>query len=119
MHRTRKKLLIIAGIPAILVILIVVISIMFFTLSDWRPTDTKIIDILHENEATLLGIEGVVGAGIARDEDNHIVGIAVYIEDNMTDFQRIPSELGGFQVVVKKISEATDFERTNMVISKD
>lgn len=119
MRITRKKLLIMAGIPAILAVSIVVISIGFFTLSGWRPTDTKIIDTLYENEATLLGIEGVVGAGIARDQDNHIIGIAVYVEDNMTDFQRIPGELGGFQVVVKKMSETTEFERANMIISKD
>jgi hypothetical protein len=118
MHKTRKRLLIIFGILALSVISIIVASFIFFTLSDWRPTDTKIIDILHENEATLLSIEGVVGAGIARDEMNYIVGIAIYVEDSMTDFQRVPNKLDGFQVVIKKMSEASEFERTSMIIRK-
>ena len=82
------------------------------------PTDTKIIDILHKNEQKLLSIDGVVGAGIARDENNHIIGIAVYVEDNMTDVQKIPSELGEFKVFVKRISEASEFEKERMIIRK-
>jgi len=114
-NKIRKKLLVAVGISAIL---IVVASFIFFTLSDRTPTDTKIVDILYENEATLLNIEGVVGAGIARDEKNCIIGIAVYVEDSMTDFQRIPSKLDGFLVFIKKMSEATEFERGSMIIRK-
>jgi hypothetical protein len=119
MHKTRKKLFLIVGIVALSVILIMVASFMFLALSDRRPTDTRIVDILHENEATLLSIEGVVGAGIARDEMNHITGIAIYVEDSATDFHEVPSELNGFQVFIKKMSETTEFERTSMIIRKN
>jgi hypothetical protein len=66
-----------------------------------------------------LGISGVIGAGIARNEsNNHIIGIAVYIEDNMTNVQEIPNELGGFKVFVKKISETSELEKQQMIIRK-
>jgi len=61
-----------------------------------------------------------VGAGIARDEDNYIIGIAVYVEDDISDSQKqkIPSELGEFKVIIKNISEASDSEKANMIIRK-
>jgi len=66
--------------------------------------DVKIYNTLNENEEWLLEIEGVGVAGIARNEsDNHIIGIAVYVEDNVTNAQKIPSELGHFEVFVKKL----------------
>jgi len=113
-NKIRKRLLVFVGVSAILV----AVSFIVFTLNDRTPTDTKIVQILHENEASLLDIEGVVGAGIARDEQNYIIGIAVYVEDSMPDFQRIPSTLDGFQVVVKKMSETTEPERASMIIRK-
>ncbi|MDH5267709.1 MAG: hypothetical protein OEW62_08550 [Candidatus Bathyarchaeota archaeon] len=68
------------------------------------PMDVKIYNTLNENEEWLLEIEGVGVAGIARNEsDNHIIGIAVYVEDNVTNAQKIPSELGHFEVFVKKL----------------
>ncbi len=64
----------------------------------------------------MLSIDGVVGAGIARDENNHIIGIAVYVEDDMTDVQKIPNKLGEFKVFIKGMSEASEFEKERMII---
>ena len=80
------------------------------------PTDTRIVDILYKNKETLLSIDGVVGAGIARDKNNYIMGIAVYVEDNMTDIHKVPSMLGEFKVFVKRMSEASEFEKERMII---
>lgn len=116
-NKVSKRFLIIAGISAVLIVLVVA-GFIVFTQSDTRPTDTKIVDILFENEENLLSIEGVVGAGIARDENNYITGIALYVEDDMSDFHGIPSKLDGFQVFIKRISEASEFEETTMIIRK-
>ena len=113
-----KRLLIMAGVSAVFIAVIAVF--IFFIPIDMRPTDTKIVQILYENEASLLNIQGVVGAGIARDENNYIIGIAVYVEDDISDSQKqkIPSELGEFKVIIKNISEASDSEKANMIIRK-
>jgi len=93
--------------------------VILFTISPIVPTDTKIVQILDKNKNNLLGIDGVIGAGIARNEnDNSIVGIAIYVEDNMTNFEKIPSELDGFKVFVKRISEASEFEKERMIVRK-
>jgi hypothetical protein len=42
----------------------------------------------------------------------------VYVEDNMTNVQEIPNELGEFKVFVKKISETSEFEKEQMIIRK-
>ncbi len=55
----------------------VIVGLMYVSQFNIVPTDTKIVKILEENEKMLLGIDGVVGAGIARDEYNAIAGIAV------------------------------------------
>jgi len=110
-----KKCLIITVIG--LVLLFSFGSIFLFSFNI-HPTDVKIIEILHENEDDLLNIDGVIGAGIARDENNYIIGIAVYVEDNMTNTQDIPSELGEFQVFIVRISEASEFEKEKMIIIK-
>lgn len=82
------------------------------------PTDIRIISILKENEKNLLSIEGVVGAGIARNEsNNYIIGIAVYVDDGVTAPQKIPSKLGEFKVFIKKIGEASEFEMERMIIN--
>lgn len=107
-----KELLIAIGI----LVALAVVGLVFVTRIGIRPTDTKIIDILHENEQNLLSIDGVVGAGIARDENNHIIGIAVYVEDDMTDVQKIPNKLGEFKVFIKGMSEASEFEKERMII---
>jgi len=59
----------------------------------------------------------VVGAGIARDEENHIIGVAVYVQDD-ADEQQLPDKLNGFTVYVKQWSEATDYEKDHMIITK-
>jgi hypothetical protein len=114
-NKISKKLLITAVISAVL-IAVVITGFVLFALNDMTPTDTKIVQVLDKNEESLLSIEGVVGAGIARDENNHIIGIAVYVEDDMSDFQGIPSKLNGFQVFIKRLSEASEFEKENMII---
>jgi len=107
-----KKLLFVVGIFVGLVIA----GIVCVTQIGITPTDTKIFQILHENKENLLSIDGVVGAGIARDEDNHIIGIAVYVEDNVTDTQEIPDKLDEFDVFIKRIGEASEFEKERMII---
>ena len=113
-----RKLLITIGILLVVVVGAFIFSIVVgFFIFPIIPTDTKIVNTLFENEDYLLGIDGVIGAGIARNEsNNHIIGIAVYVEYNMTNVQEIPSELGGFEVFTKRISEASEFEKENMVI---
>ncbi|MBA7503205.1 hypothetical protein ES706_01813 [subsurface metagenome] len=106
-----KKRLIITVIGLVLLFSFSLIFLFGFNI---HPTDVKIIEILHENEDDLLNIDGVIGAGIARDENNYIIGIAVYVEDNMTNIQDIPSELGEFQVFIVRISEASEFEKEKM-----
>ena len=114
-----RKPLITIGILVVVVGAFVFFSVIGFMINPITPTDTKIVNILFENEDYLLSIEGVIGAGIARNEsNNYIIGIAVYVEDDMTNVQEIPSELGGFKVFIKRISEASEFEKENMVIPK-
>jgi len=115
-----RKLSITIGILAVLVVgAFVFFNVIGFIINPIVPTDTKIVDTLFENEDYLLGIDGVIGAGIARNEsNNYIIGIAVYVEDNMTNVQEIPSELGGFKVFIKRISETSEFEKEKMVIRK-
>lgn len=69
-------------------IVLLVAGVVYLTSFNIHPTDEKIVDILLENEEDLLSIEGVVGAGIARNEDNHIIGIAVYVEDEAPSLSR-------------------------------
>lgn len=109
-----KRLLIAFGV----LVVFVVAGVVFVTRIGIRPTDTKIIDILDKNREELLSIDGVVGAGIARDENNHIIGIAVYVEDDMTEIQEIPTKLGEFEVLVKRVSEISEFEKEKMIIRK-
>lgn len=108
-----KRLSITIGVLVVLVIA----GIVYVTQISIIPTDVKIVEILEENKENLLSVDGVVGAGIARDEDNHIIGIAVYVEDNEADTQQIPSKLGEFKVFIKKISEASEFEKERMIIN--
>jgi len=57
---------------------LVFLSAFLFTINPIVPIDVKIVQILEKNKNYLLGIEGVLGAGIARNQsDNSIVGIAV------------------------------------------
>ncbi|CEG12865.1 hypothetical protein MSIBF_A2830004 [groundwater metagenome] len=67
---------------------------------------------------SLLSIDGVVGAGIARNEsNNYIIGITIYVED-IANIQEMPSKIGEFKVFIKKISQATEFEKERMLIHK-
>ena len=95
---------------------IAIVGIVFITQIGITPADVKIIEILKNNRENLLRVVGVVGAGIARDEKNHIIGIAVYVEDNIINSQEIPSELDEFNVFVKDVSEATESEKESMII---
>jgi hypothetical protein len=115
-----KRFLVRIGILAVLVVgAIVLLSVLLFAINPIVPTDTKIVQTLEKNKNDLLSIDGVVGAGIARNpNDNSIIGIAVYMEDNMTNAQEIPSELDGFQVFVKRISQASEIEKESMIIRK-
>jgi len=107
-----KRFLTILGSLIVLAVTLVI----FITQIGITPADTRIINILEENKENLLGVLGVIGAGIARDENNHIVGIAVYVDDVITDTQEIPSKLGDFRVYIKDIDEASDFEKERMII---
>jgi len=114
-----KKFWITIGILVVLVVGFVFFNVIGFIINPIVPTDTKILNILEENEDYLLGINGVIEAGIARNEsNNYIIGIAVYVEDNMTNVQEIPSELDGFKVFIKRISETSEFEKEKMFIHK-
>lgn len=109
-----KKFLIIIGILVVLV----VTGFIYLTQIGITPTDTKIVQTLDKNKEALLSINGVVGAGIARDENNYIIGIAVYAEDNITNIQKIPNKLDNFKIFIKRMSEATEFEKERMIIRK-
>jgi len=68
----------------------VLLSVFLFIINPIMPTDVKIAQVLEKNKNDFLGIEGFVGAGIARNEsDNSIIGIAVYVKDNMINVQEI------------------------------
>jgi hypothetical protein len=82
------------------------------------PTDVQIIGILNENKNLLLSIDGVVGAGIARNtSDNHIIGINVYVEGNMTNIQDIPKQLGAYTVFIQNVNETTASQK-DMIIHR-
>lgn len=110
----------------IIVFLTVIIIISIFLIQfGITPQDTKLIKILERNRDKLLNIEGVVGAGIKRNEDNNITGIVVYIEDDITEIDKtkildklIDKNLGEYKIFIKKISEASDFEKEKMIIHK-
>ena len=106
-----KRLLFIIGS----LIVLAITGIVFVTQIGIKPADVKIFEILEDNRENLLGVFGVVGAGIARDESNRIIGIVVYVED-VTDTQKIPTKLGEFKVYIKGLNEASDFEKERMII---
>jgi len=83
---------IIAIVIVVLLAIIIIISI-FLIQFGITPQDTKIIKILELNKDKILNIEGVVGAGINMNKDNNIVGIVIYVEDNIQEIKRIPSNL--------------------------
>ena len=115
--KNNQKILIGIGILGALVVAFGLFYIIAWSLNPIMPTDTKIVKILEENEESLLSIDGVIGAGIARNEsNNYIIGIVVYVEDEMTGIQKIPSKIGEFKVFIKKISETTEFEQKKMII---
>lgn len=107
-----ERLLIIVGS----LIVLAISGIVFLTQIGAKPADVRILEILDENRENLLSVVGVVGAGIARDENNHILGIAVYVEDNLADTLKIPSKLGEFKVYIKSMDEASESEEEGMII---
>ena len=63
------------------------------------------------------------GGWIMMNEDNTTVGIVVYVEDDIQETKKIPGKLydknlGEYKVFIKKISEASDFEKEKMIIYK-
>jgi len=107
-----KRLLIIVGS----LIVLAICGFVFLTRIGVKPADVRIFEILDDNRENLLSVLGVVGAGIARDENNHIIGIAVYVEDNLADTVKIPSKLGEFKVYIKSMDEASESEEEGMII---
>jgi len=81
-----------------------------------KPTDGKIVETLEENRGKLLSILGVAGAGIARDANNHIVGVAIHLDDEIANSKEIPSRLGEFKVYIKRFEEASDFENLRLFL---
>jgi len=99
---------------------IFLLSVILWMLNPIVPTDVKIDHTLDENKDFLLSIEGVIGAGIARNSsNNYIIGIAVCVEDNIADVQEIPDKLGEFTVFIKRISEISEFEKECMIICRE
>jgi hypothetical protein len=115
LSRKRLAALITAGSLAVIggFFLFVIVG---FLLNPIVPADTKIIDTIIANRDSLLSVDGVVGAGIERNQtNNYIIGIAVYV-DNNTDTAQIPLRLGGFTVFV--VNNTVDGSR-NLIISRD
>jgi len=116
----KLRLAVIIGISIVLVIgIFFLLVVVLWTLNPIVPTDVKIYRTLDENKDFLLSIDGVIGAGIAKNSsNNYIIGIAVYIEDNMTNIQEVPKELGEYPVFIKRISEISEFENERMIIRR-
>jgi len=113
---------IIAIVIAILLAVIIIVSIFLIQFSI-TPQDTKIIKIIELNKNKILNIEGVVGAGIKMNEDDSSASIVIYVEDDIQEIEKIPSKLydknlGEYRVFIKRISEASDFEKEKMIIYK-
>ena len=110
-----RKILMILGVSAFMLFS----GIIFVTQLNIKPADVKIVEVLEENKGKILSLLGVVGAGIARDENNYIIGIAVYVDDEIINSKEIPSQLGEFKIYIKRISEVSDFEKDRMIIRND
>jgi len=106
-ERILKVLGIIAIIAALVLIYISQISV--------KPVDVRIVETLEENKGRLLGITGVVGAGIARDESNRIIGISIYVDD-VVNGESLPDRLGEFKTYIRRFDEASDLEKEKMII---
>ena len=120
LHRKRKFAIITGGLTVVIVGAFFLVIYIGFMVNPIVPADVKIFNTLSENKDALLNIDGVVGAGIARNSsDNHILGIAVYVEDNSTAVQEIPSRLGEFSVFIKSISGISESEKEQMIISRE
>jgi hypothetical protein len=117
----KLKFILITGILVVLVIgTIFVLIVTLWMLNPIVPADAKIYHTLEGNRDALFSIDGVIGAGIARNSsNNHIIGIAVYVEDNFTDVQQIPDKLGEFTVFMKRISEISGYEKEHMLICRE
>jgi hypothetical protein len=120
LNRKLKLAIIIGSLVVLVVGTIFVLSVTLWMLNPIVPTDVKIHHTLEENQDVLLSIDGVIGAGIARNSsNNHIIGIAVYVEDNFTEVQQIPDKLGEFTVFIKRIGEISGYEKERMLIRRD
>jgi hypothetical protein len=117
----KLKFILITGLIVVLVIgTFFVLIVTLWMLNPIVPADVKIPDTLEENRDALFSIDGVIGAGITTNSStNHIIGIAVYVEDNFTDVQQIPDKLGGFNVFIERISEISGYEKEHMLICRE
>lgn len=105
----RRKVLIALGV-------FVALGLFFITQIGIEPLDVKVVRVIQENREKLLSLFGVVGAGIARDQSNRIIGVMVYLDDNLTDEEDLPSRLGEFKVYFRRLKEASSIERERMII---
>jgi hypothetical protein len=98
---------------------VVICCFIYIIQTTTTPTDTKIVVIILENKDKLLDIDGVVGAGIAKNEKNSSIGIAVYIEDDIVSNHLIPRKINDYHVYIKKINETSEIEKEGMIISSN
>ncbi len=110
-----KRLLIVVGI----LVMLVISGFIYLNQIITTPTDTEIVVIILENKDKLLDIDGVIGAGIAKNENNATIGIAVYVEDGVVNTHLIPSKLNEYNVYVKEICETSEIENEEMIISSN
>jgi hypothetical protein len=119
LNRKLEVTIIIVSLVVLVIGTIFLLSVILWMLNPIVPTDVKIHHTLEENKDSLLSIEGVIGAGIARNSsNNHIIGIAVYVEDNFTDVQKIPGKLCEFTVFIKRINGVSGIEKEGMIIRR-
>jgi len=109
-----NKILRVLGIIAIIAALVLI----YVSQTSMKPADVRIVEILEENRGRLLGLVGVVGAGIARDENNRIIGIAIYVDDAVSE-EALPNQLGEFEIYIKRFYEESDLEKEKMIIRND
>ncbi len=115
----KRKLTLAVGVSVLAVTVFLLFIVIMALANPIYPTDARIIDTLNQNKAAILSNPSVLGAGIARNStNNHIVGIAVYVADNVTDTAQIPQTLGGFDVFIKHVNAATDWGN-NLIISRE
>ena len=106
-HRTlnRKAVIALAALGCVFSVIggFFLLSFVGFILFPIIPNDVRIYRTIQENSELLEGIDGVLAAGIGSDGTNHIVGINIYIDENMTNPQAVPGMLGDFPTILVRI----------------